>query len=219
MPQAKIRQYKPIPPGQYHFAVKACKTRQARDKKEDFLAWTFEVLDEEDLAGIEVDWTSSQEFGKASKAYAFLIACGMPQQEEEVPVDTDDFVGCEFYATVSLKPADANGVIRNKFESFLSVEAFEKAASKHTARPAAHATARPAPAPAAAPEPEPEPEPEPVSETPPQEAAPAPAPAPAPARPATAAATAPRKPTPVGAKPAAPQPATAPAAKPLSFPK
>ena len=213
-PQAKIRQYKPIPAGQYHFTVKACKVRQARDKKEDFLAWTFEVMDDEEFGGQEIDWTSSLEFGKASKAYAFLIACGMPQQEEEVPVDTDDFIGCEFYATVSLKPADTNGVVRNKFESFLSVEAFEKAAAKLSARPA-RAAAHPAPAAA-----EPEPAVEPAAEEPQETVAEtAPAPAPAPSRPATAAGTSPRKPTPVAAKPAAPQPASAPAARPLQFPK
>jgi hypothetical protein len=148
MPTARLKLYEPIQAGTYHLLAKECKIRTAKKDGSEFLAWTFEVLDDELLSGKTFDWTSSMEFGKGSKAYALLRACGMAEVTEESDIDTDSFLGSTFYAKVTVEKSKSDGSERNRIEAFWSEAEYEKELDKFAQKKAqaVHSVAKAAPA-------------------------------------------------------------------------
>lgn len=136
MPQIIKRNYEPVPANTYHLKVNDCKTRQNKKDGNDFLVWTFEIIDDEVLARRTFDWSSPVEFGPKSKVYAFLIACGLEDQEGELAIDTDGVLGAEFYADVEVTKG-TNGNEKNNLKTVWSIAQFQQMVAKVAKQPAA----------------------------------------------------------------------------------
>jgi len=153
MARMRFTRFEPLPDGVYFFLVKDCNVRQNKDNGEEFYSWSLEVTTEGDYTGKVISFGTPINYGPKSGAYKFFRALGLAEIEEsEAELDTDDFIGKEFVGKVIVKE-NKNGDATNKFETFLSLDEYEKSrtmtrATVPTAKPAgsAPATVRPAPA-------------------------------------------------------------------------
>jgi len=124
--QVDIINYSPVPVGTYLLKVTDCQLRQNSKDNSNFLGWNSAIESPgSDLHGRNISIATSLKFGPKSFGYKFLKALGLQHEEGELKVNTDDFIGCYFYAKVGLKPDNTD----NKIEDVWSVAEFQKMVS------------------------------------------------------------------------------------------
>lgn len=118
------------PEGIYVFQVKNIEVRTAEKGKNagnQFLSWESivqESPDHPDLVGESFYHTTPLGCSPRSKYYPLFAAlgAGLREDEKEMEIDTDDFIGLEFVADVIItKVGDSE---RNEFKNVWSVEKF-----------------------------------------------------------------------------------------------
>lgn len=135
MPTSRVKEKRPLPNGTYRLKLTKCveKDSKAGDK---YLRWTSEVVDTykggepgEDLTGFEFGHNTNSDCLKQSAYHALLTACGMPDQEGDFDIDTDDFLGLEYVGEVTVK-ATTYGQDANFVKKVWSVDDYTKETSK-----------------------------------------------------------------------------------------
>jgi len=104
-PSIKIRTFDPVPQGTYLLRIVDCKEKTTTDSKDgdvrSYYSWSLEVVNEDsDQIGRVVYFNTPTSFGIGSKGYRMLRAAGMEDVEGDAVIDTDDFLGLEFWADV-----------------------------------------------------------------------------------------------------------------------
>jgi len=124
MPVMTFERFHPLDAGAYCFLVKDCKIATNKTNNQDFYSWSFEVLSEGEFQGKVISFATPMQYGPGSAAYRFLRAAGMPELSEKATIDTDDYIGQEFYAEVTVEKNKTSGEDVNKYKSFWTVEDF-----------------------------------------------------------------------------------------------
>lgn len=115
--------------------INDCKPMQSKTGN-DFYSWECEIVDETEHAGEKFNYATGTEFGPQSKAYRFLLAAGLPPLEEgnrELDIDTDNFLGVQFYARVDVVKGQ-NNAEKNEFRDLMTLSEYEDFVSRVVAK-------------------------------------------------------------------------------------
>lgn len=130
MPTLTIKEFKPIPAGTYLLRINNCKVAKSK-ADEEFYVWELEVVDNSDIEEKVFTWNSSITASKNSQTYRFLVAAGLEETEGSFDINTDDFIGQEFYSTVTIVK-NRSGTDVNKIEGLKTIAEFERDLKKFT---------------------------------------------------------------------------------------
>jgi hypothetical protein len=135
MPTGTKTNFEPVPKSTYCLRVEECSERaQKADASKTFFAWKLKVMNDCEEVNRDVNILTPTGMNPNSTLEKMWIACGQPELPTGESFNTDDIVGCEFYAHVVVKQRKGNAGSYNELEAIWSLEDYEKEIAKATTR-------------------------------------------------------------------------------------
>ena len=135
MPVGEKTNFEPVPKSTYCLRVEECVERaQKADASKTFFAWTLKVMNDCEEINRDVNILTPKGMNPGSTLEKMWLACGQPELPTGEAFNTDDIVGCEFYAHVTVKTRKGNAGSYNDLETIWSLEDYEKEIAKATTR-------------------------------------------------------------------------------------
>ena len=135
MPVGQKTNFEPVPKSTYCLRVEECVERsQKADASKTFFAWKLKVMNDCEEMNRDVNILTPTGMNPGSTLEKMWLACGQPELPVGEAFNTDDILGAEFYAHVTVKTRKGNAGSYNDLETIWSLDDYEKEISKATTR-------------------------------------------------------------------------------------